>query len=152
MTFMNEYSPLPGTVRSYEERVEFEEPCTRNSTGSAWSPGFGAPTRLRHRLSLTSPFLAQYSALHTGVSPAIGATAPVVCACAVAARLVTRPAPTPRLAPWRMVRRAKAWSGGGELWIMASSFVRPQRGAYLTGAGNAWPFLSRYITGKPSRS
>jgi hypothetical protein len=45
--------------------------------------------------------------------------APLVCACAV--RADTSPAPTPRLAPLRMVRRASA--GGSGLFVMASSDV-----------------------------
>jgi hypothetical protein len=65
---MSEYSPLPGIVRSYDERAEFEEPCTRNNNGSGGSPDLGAPTRLRQRLSETSPFLVQYSALQIGPS------------------------------------------------------------------------------------
>src|SRR5262249_42863160 len=103
---MSEYSPLPGTVRSYDERAEFEEPCTRKRTGSGGSPGFGAPTRLRQRLSATSPFLAQYSALQIAPSLACAVPAPEVCACA--ANADTSPAPTPRLAPLRMARRAGA--------------------------------------------
>src|SRR4029453_2120012 len=103
---MSEYSPLPGTVRSYDERAEFDEPCTRKRTGSAGSPGFGAPTRLRQRLSATSPFLAQYSALQIAPSLACAVPAPEVCACA--ANADTSPAPTPRLAPLRMARRASA--------------------------------------------
>src|SRR5712692_3938247 len=122
MTFMSEYSPLPGTVRSYEERVEFDEPCTRNRTGSGCSPGLGAPTRLRHRLSLTSPLFAQYSALQIAPSAACAAAAPVVCACADA-RPQTRPAPMPRPAPRRMVRRAG--SAGSEFCVMASFLVPP---------------------------
>src|SRR5262249_57367216 len=94
---MSEYSPLPGTVRSYDERAECEEPCTRKRTGSAGSPGFGAPTRLRQRLSATSPFLAQYSALQIAPSLACAVPAPEVCACA--AKADTSPAPTPTPAP-----------------------------------------------------
>src|SRR5215813_14387790 len=103
---MSEYSPLPGTLRSYEERAEFEEPCTKNRIGSGVSPALGAPTRLRQRLSATSPFLDQYSPLQIG--PSLGSPAPVVCACA--ARADVSPAPTPRLAPLRMARRASARS------------------------------------------
>src|SRR6516164_9052363 len=101
---MSEYSPLPGTVRSYDDRAEFEEPCTKNSSGSGGSPALGAPTRLRQRLSATSPFLAQYSALQ--IVPSCVAPAAEVCACAVKAD--TSPAPTPRPAPLRMARRASA--------------------------------------------
>src|SRR6516165_6510476 len=102
---MSEYSPLPGTVRSYDDRAEFEEPCTRNRSGSGGSPALGAPMRLRQRLSATSPFLAQYSALQIALSPACAASAEV---CACAAKADTSPAPTPRLAPLRMARRASA--------------------------------------------
>src|SRR6516164_9025938 len=114
---MSEYSPLPGTVRSYDDRAEFEEPCTRNRSGSGGSPALGAPTRLRQRLSATSPFLAQYSALQIAPSLACIAPAAEICACAVKAD--TTPAPTPRLAPLRMARRARAWSA--ELSVMVSS-------------------------------
>src|SRR5947208_926507 len=126
---MSEYSPLPGTLRSYEERVEFEEPCTRNRIGSGASPALGAPTRLRQRLSATSPFLAQYSALQIG--PSLGSAAPVLCACAVKAE--ASPAPTPRLAPLRIVRRARACSGDIGLSVMASSNL----GASALGAGRS---------------
>src|SRR5438132_3033264 len=122
---MSEYSPLPGTLRSYEERVEFEEPCTRNRSGSGGSPALGAPTRLRQRLSATSPFLAEYSALQIAPSLACAAPAAEICACAVKAD--TSPAPTPRLAPLRMARRASAWSA--ELSVMASSDSRRDRAA-----------------------
>src|SRR5712691_1978696 len=119
---MSEYSPLPGTVRSYEERVEFEEPCTRNRIGSGRSPGRGAPTRLRHRLSFTLPLLAQYSALQTAASAACAAVAPVVCACAEA-REETSPAPIPAPAPCRMLRRATPSAAGLACSVMASSFI-----------------------------
>src|SRR5229473_1857865 len=122
---MSEYSPRPGTVRSYDERAEFEEPCTRNRSGSGGSPALGAPTRLRQRLSATSPFLAQYSALQIAPSLACAAPAAEICACAVKAD--TSPAPTPRLAPLRMARRARAWSA--ELSVMASSDSRRDRAA-----------------------
>src|SRR5215831_8864426 len=95
---MSEYSPLPGTVRSYEDRDEFDDPWTRNTTGRAASPGLGAPTRLRHMLSFTSPFLAQYSALQMSASGA--ASAGVV-------RPDKRPAPTLNPAVLRTVRRGK---------------------------------------------
>src|SRR5262245_42258185 len=118
---MSEYSPLPGTGRSEEERAEFEDPGTRNSTGLGGSPARGALARLRHRLRATSPFLAQYSALQIGPSPAGSSPAPVVCACATAARPPTSPAPAPRPAPLRTVRRASAGSGGSELRVMTFS-------------------------------
>src|SRR5262249_22581614 len=102
------------------------------STGSGASPGRGAPTRLRHKLSLISPFLVQYSLLQIGAS-ALGAAVPTVCACAVAARPPTRPAPTPRPAPRRTVRRAIAWSADVGRWVMRFSpylgFHDPTRSA-----------------------
>src|SRR5689334_13971785 len=97
---MSEYSPLPGTVRSYEDRDEFDEPCTRNTTGMEASPGLGAPARLRHRLSFTSPFLAQYSALQMSTSEAASA----------GARPDRSPAPTLNPAVLRMVRRGRTGS------------------------------------------
>src|ERR1051325_10366837 len=101
MMFIIEYSPLPGTLRSYDERVEFDEPCTRNRIGSGFSPAFGAPTRLRHRLSFT-PFLsAQYSWLQISASPAAAGVAPSACA-----RLDTRLAPRPAPAVIKTIRRA----------------------------------------------
>ena len=59
---MTEYSPLPGTCRSKTRDVT-DEPWTKNTTGRAGSPVFGAPTRLRYIQSGMSPFLAQYSPL-----------------------------------------------------------------------------------------
>src|SRR5689334_3403897 len=93
MVFMAENSSPPGTARSNEVRAELDEPCTRNSTGSGLSPGFGAPTRLRQRLSLVPPLLAQYSALQ--ISPSVVVVA-------AEARRDTRLIP----APIRTVRRA----------------------------------------------
>src|SRR5258708_37179089 len=61
--FITEYSPRPGTVRSKLVRDEFDDPCTRNRTGSGASPALGAPARLRNIFSETLPFLAQYSLL-----------------------------------------------------------------------------------------
>src|SRR6185503_20819554 len=91
MTFISEYSPLPGgMIRSYDERVEFDEPCTRNRIGSGFSPAFGAPTRLRQRLSFTPPLSAQYSWLQTSAPAAAAGVAPSACA-----RFVTRLAPMP---------------------------------------------------------
>src|SRR5262245_17170792 len=75
--------------------------------------------RLRQRLSATSPFLAQYSPLQIGSSLGCASPAPLVCACAV--RLDTRPAPTPNVAPLRMVRRASGASGGSCFSAMACS-------------------------------
>src|SRR5882672_11058409 len=65
-TFISEYSPLPGTVRSKLGFAEREEPWTRKSTGRARSPAFGRPLRLRYNARETSPFFAAYSALHIG--------------------------------------------------------------------------------------
>src|SRR5258707_12829032 len=59
---MTEYSPLPGTSRSNTREVT-EEPWTKNTTGRAGSPAFGAPRRLRNIHKGMSPFLAQYSPL-----------------------------------------------------------------------------------------
>src|SRR5271170_4823375 len=68
--FITEYSPWPATVRSKLGRAEIEEPWTRNKTGSGVSSFFGAPARLRNRLSETLPFLVQYSLLQTGADAA----------------------------------------------------------------------------------
>src|SRR5688572_5008995 len=128
MTFMSEYSPLSGTVRSYDERAELEEPCTRNRTGSGCPPALGAPTRLRQRLSRTLRFWAQYSALQIGSSVSCAAAASVIPAGATAERPDTNPTPAPRPAPAITVRRAKAWSAGGGFLLMAFS-VRFEQGA-----------------------
>src|SRR4029079_16736647 len=92
-SFMTEYSPLPGTLRSNTRDVT-EEPWTKNTTGRAGSPGFGAPIRLRNIHKGMSPFLVQYSSLQ--ISPPSVATA--VAACAVddeAKPPATRPRPAP---------------------------------------------------------
>src|SRR5712691_11177141 len=96
--FITEYSPWPGGVRSKLVRDEFEDPCTRNRTGSGASPALGAPGRLRNMFSETLPFLAQYSLLQ------IFEDAPdlVVAACA---RFVSNPAPKPIPAPATILRR-----------------------------------------------
>src|ERR1700733_8691046 len=65
-SFMTEYSPWPGTLRS-NTRDDTEEPCTKKITGRGGSPGFGVPTRLRNIHKGMSPFLAQYSLLQ--ISP-----------------------------------------------------------------------------------
>src|SRR5579871_2403195 len=75
-TFMIEYSPCPGTVRSKLDREDTDEPCTRKSTGSGFCPAFGAPGRLRNMYSETSPFLAQYSLLQIFAGLALGESAP----------------------------------------------------------------------------
>src|SRR6185503_13636554 len=106
MMFIAEYSPLPGTCRSNDVRVEFDEPCTMNRIGSGFSPGYGAPTRLRQRLSFTLPFCAQYSWLQISASPAEAVVTAWACADDTPA---TRPAPTaPAL--MRTVRRAMSCS------------------------------------------
>src|ERR1700741_5473062 len=69
---MTEYSPLPGTFRSNTREVT-DEPWTKNTTGRAGSPGFGAPTRLRNIHRGISPFFAQYSLLQ--ISPSAAAVA-----------------------------------------------------------------------------
>ena len=80
----------------------------------------GAPTRLRHRLSRTSPLLAQYSALQIG---GIGARTPSPRPAPARSRRGSRrsPAPIPRLAPISTARRGIATVGGFELSVMASS-------------------------------
>src|SRR5215218_268707 len=88
---MTEYSALPGTLRSNTLEVT-EEPWTKNTTGRAGSPGFGAPIRLRNVHSGMSPFLVQYSLLQ--ISPPSVATAVAACAGNVAAiPPATRPSP-----------------------------------------------------------
>src|SRR3954451_13290205 len=93
---MTEYSPLPGTLRSNTREVT-DEPWTKNTTGFAGSPAFGAPIRLRNIHKGISPFLAQYSLLQ--ISPPSVAIADAACAGIAAAR-----PPTP-IAP-RTARRA----------------------------------------------
>src|SRR5258708_17322802 len=101
-SFIIEYSACPGTLRSKPLELT-DEPCTKNSTGRAGSPAFGAPSRLRNIHSGTSPFLAQYSLLQIS-PPSEGC---VVAACPEPAPSATAtPAPTPRLAPFNRVRRA----------------------------------------------
>src|SRR3954451_12859612 len=76
-SFMTEYSPWPGTLRSNTRELP-EEPGTKNSPGRGGSPTAGAPSRLRNIHSGTSPFLAQYSLLQ--ISPpsedCVGAACP----------------------------------------------------------------------------
>src|SRR5258708_22262386 len=114
---MSEYSPRPGTVRSYDERAEFDEPCTRNRIGSGFRRVWGVPPRSGQRWRATSPFWARYPALQS--APSLPPPPPVLCACAVKAD--ASPAPTPRLAPLRIVRRARACSGDIGLSVIASS-------------------------------
>src|SRR4051812_38178770 len=95
-SFSTEYSPWPGTLRSNTREVT-DEPCTKNSTGRAGSPGFGAPSRLRNIHNGTSPFLAQYSLLQ--ISPPSEAS-PLAACPEPEPNAATTPAPTPRLAPF----------------------------------------------------
>ena len=46
-----EYSPRPGTVRSKLDSAEIDDPCTRNSTGRAASPGLrcAEPLAIHHQ-------------------------------------------------------------------------------------------------------
>src|SRR5713101_304373 len=97
---MAEYSPLPGTVRSNTREVT-DDPCTKNTTGRAGSPAFGAPTRLRYIHKGTSPFLAQYSLLQISPPSEPAARAP-----AVGRALAYPPATRPSPAPLMTVRRA----------------------------------------------
>src|SRR4051794_23199068 len=105
-SFIKEYLPCPGTLRSTTREVT-DEPCTKNSTGNAGSPGLGALSRLRDIHSATSPFLAQYSLLQ--ISPASEGCADATCPEPVPAAAIM-PALTPRLAPFSRVRRASLWS------------------------------------------
>src|ERR1700704_6867750 len=102
-SFITEYSPLPGTLRSNTRDVT-DEPCTKNSTGRDGSPALGAPSRLRNIHSGTSPFFAQYSLLQ--ISMASDGAAPGLCADAGPASPATTPAPRPRPAPLMTARRA----------------------------------------------
>src|SRR5262245_4428848 len=101
-----------------------DEPCTRNRIGRGGSPVLGAPTRLRHRLSGTSPLRAQYSAVHSG--PSVAAAGAGAWA---AANPDARLAPRPRPAPLRIARRASPSANGFAL-LMSSllpDFVRRRR-------------------------
>src|ERR1700682_5549304 len=101
-SFMIEYSPCPGTVRSKPLELT-DEPWTKNSTGRDGSPALGAPSRLRNIHSGTSPFFAQYSLLQ--ISVAADSAAPGLCADAGPASPATTPAPRPRPAPLMTARR-----------------------------------------------
>src|SRR3954468_1169690 len=90
---ITDHAPCPGTCRSNTREVT-DEPCTKNSTGRAGSPGFDAPSRLRNIHSGTSPFLAQYSLLQ--ISPPSEACVGAACPGPVP-NPATTPAPTPRL-------------------------------------------------------
>src|ERR1700704_5214680 len=71
---------------------------------------------------LISPFLVQYSALQTSAPAAAGAATATPWACAAEARPDSIPAPMPRPAALRMVRRASACSVSFDgFWVMASS-------------------------------
>src|SRR4051812_639210 len=96
-SFMTEYSPLPGTLRS-NTREETDEPCTKNSTGREGSPGFGAPNRLRYIHKGISPFLVQYSLLQ--ISP------PSEDCAALGVAVPAKPVTTQSPAPAMTVRRA----------------------------------------------
>src|SRR6266436_4078367 len=102
-SFITEYSPLPGTLRSNTREVT-DEPWTKNTTGRAGSPAFGAPIRLRYIHNGMSPFLVQYSLLQ--ISPPSVATA--VAAWAGIAAAATAPIPPMPSAP-RIVRRANGY-------------------------------------------
>src|SRR6185369_16935207 len=103
---MTEYSPLPGTLRSNTLEVT-DEPWTKNTTGRAGSPAFGAPVRLRNIHSGMSPFLVQYSLLQ--ISPPSVGTA--VAAWAGIAPIA--PAATPAPIPVMTVRRASGGPASG---------------------------------------
>src|ERR1700730_4603992 len=123
---MSEYSPFPGTIRSKLVRAELEEPCTRKRTGSAEAPGWGAIARLRHRLSFTSSFVAQYSPLQPGV-PAADVAA-IIPPAALAPWLPASARPTPSPAPLSNVRRGIGWSCGKGFMVFSCSVApRPQR-------------------------
>src|ERR1700722_12241719 len=82
-SFMTEYSPWPGTLRSNTPE-ETDEPCTKKITGRDGSLAFGAPSRLRYIHRGMSPFFAQYSLLQ--ISPAGDACALAGCAGSAPAR------------------------------------------------------------------
>src|SRR4051812_5868644 len=100
---MMEYSPLPGTLRSNTREVT-DEPWTKNTTGRAGSPGFGAPIRLRNIHKGISPFLVQYSLLQ--ISPPSEGTAGAALAGATAG--TPRPIP-PTPSPLSSARRASEY-------------------------------------------
>src|ERR1700716_3924721 len=97
---MTEYSPLPGTLRSNTLEVT-EEPWTKNTTGRAGSPAFGAPIRLRYIHKGMSPFLVQYSLLQ--ISPPSVATAVAACAGIAAAAPAATPTPSALIAVRRSI-------------------------------------------------
>ena len=80
---------MPGTLRSNTREVT-DEPWTKNTTGRAGSPAFGAPIRLRNIHNGMSPFLVQYSLLQ--ISPPSEGTAVAAWAGTAAAK----PRPSPR--------------------------------------------------------
>src|ERR1700722_14394419 len=112
-SFMTEYAPWPGTLRS-NTRDETDEPCTKKITGRDGSPAFGAPSRLRYIHKGISPFFAQYSLLQISPPSAVAATAPGAVAPASAP---TTPAPKPRPAPLIRLRRA---SGRSRCFMISS--------------------------------
>src|SRR3954462_15074998 len=120
---MTEDSPLPGTLRSNTREVT-DEPCTKKTTGRAGSPGFGAPSLLRHIHKGTSPFLVQYSLLQ--ISP----PSPALCAGEASA---SAPAIRPRPAPLISVRRGNGCAG----WVMVLPQMHRLVRRILTAAGMA---------------
>src|SRR6202163_489727 len=98
-SFMTEYSPWPGTLRSNARDVT-DEPCTKNSTGREGSPAFGAPSRLRYIHNGISPFFAQYSLLQ--MAPSASAAAAGL---GMGSVLASPPATRARPAPLITVRR-----------------------------------------------
>src|SRR5229473_300415 len=112
-----EYSPRPGTLRSNTLEVT-DEPWTKNTTGRAGSPAFGAPTRLRYIQSGTSPFFAQYSLLQ--ISPPSAAVARVLC---VGSELASPPATKPSPAPLMTVRRASGRSNFSMIFSQSDCLI-----------------------------
>src|SRR6185503_16220750 len=123
-SFIAEYSPLPGTLRSNTREVT-DEPWTKNTTGRAGSPALGAPIRLRNIHRGISPFLVQYSLLQ--ISPPSDGTA--VAACAGIAAATPRPSP-PTPIPLRSARRASGYPD----CVMFHPHVMFLRGRILTAA------------------
>src|SRR3954468_12299808 len=121
---MTEYSPLPGTLRSNTLEVT-DEPWTKNTTGRAGSPAFGAPIRLRNIHNGMSPFLVQYSLLQIS-PPSVGTT---VAACegdAAATPAATRPSP----APVMTVRRAS--NRPGFFMVSSGQFLLRETGSEVS--------------------
>src|SRR6187399_1179446 len=102
-SFIAEYSPLPGTLRSNTRDVT-DEPWTKNTTGRAGSPALGAPIRLRYIHKGISPFLVQYSLLQ--ISPPSVGTSVAACEGSEAAAPAATPIPSALIS----VRRASGCS------------------------------------------